>query len=73
MKNTEQHLIFGFTWDEIRNAQQGPFAARLNPSPSQRLLKKTFLLLEQYGVEGLYEKELWGVIDRLGLPLEKPK
>jgi hypothetical protein len=64
----EDGLIFGYTWNEIKAAQQG---ARLEKRPPAKketdsiLLKGDVELLEQYGLKKLEKFGYFGIIDRL--------
>lgn len=66
--------IFGYSWDQIRGKQQGATLAQairgaaVKPKATEADLK----LLESKGAEWLYDNEKFGVIDRLGLPMERP-
>lgn len=69
------NTIFGYTWEEIRQAQQGGKLSRTISSSGEKLkaTEKDLALLAEHGAEYLYDQQLWGVIDRLGLPLTKPE
>lgn len=66
--------IFGYAWADIRSKQQGGKLAALirgaavKPKATEADLK----LLESKGAEWLYENGKHGIIDRLGLPVDKP-
>ena len=66
--------IFGYAWADIRSKQQGGKQAALirgaavKPKATEADLK----LLESKGAEWLYDNEKFGIIDRLGLPVDKP-
>ena len=66
--------IFGYAWADIRSKQQGGKLAALirgaavKPKATEADLK----LLESKGAEWLYDNDKRSIIDRLGLPAEKP-
>lgn len=71
-----EKLIFGYTWEQIRSAQQiGGSALRRAISDNGRpqATAADYALLEKHGAEYLYDNQMFGVIDRLGLPLLKPE
>ena len=63
--------IFGYDWEDIQRAQQGGRLGRVidtrqDPHASDaQHLESDIKLLEQYGVDGLREKQYFGVLDRL--------
>jgi len=67
--------IFGYDWETIRQAQQGhPLNAALRRTIYESKPKATtadFQLLEKHGLEWLYDNEMLGTLDRLGLPMQK--
>jgi len=66
--------IFGYSWDSIKSAQQGGrLVATLKGSATKpKATSADYDLLEKNGAEWLYDNGMFGVIDRLGLPMEKP-
>lgn len=60
-------IIFGYTWDEIKRAQQGGALARRIPAGIYKPLATDgdWELLEQYGEDGLRSRGYFGVLDRL--------
>lgn len=68
------NLIFGYTWEQIKGAQQGRRLGEAikgapgRPAPHPHDLE----LLEKHGAEWLYDNDYYGVIDRLGLPAVRP-
>lgn len=63
--------LFGYSWDQIRTAQQGGKLGELIRASAEnpRASEKDFAMLEKNGAQWLYEHQMFGVIDRLGLPL----
>lgn len=62
------HLaIFGYTWDEIKRAQQGGALARRIPAGIYKPLATDgdWELLERYGEAELRNRGYFGVLDRL--------
>lgn len=58
--------IFGYTWDEIRAAQQGASLTRpVQHQPRKTATADDLALLHQYGLDGLQRRQFFGVIDRL--------
>lgn len=66
-----QPSIFGYSWEQIKAKQQGERVAPIDLSkPAKKpATDKDKALFAQHGEQGLRKLELWGVIDRLGLPL----
>jgi hypothetical protein len=60
-------LIFGYTWEQIQNAQQGKgLSSRINPSNNlPKATQGDVDLLVEHGVDKLREMQIFGVIDRL--------
>jgi hypothetical protein len=72
MKPSESPTIFGYSWDAIQSIQQGTYrAAPINLSmPSKRpATDKDRALLAEHGEQGLRDRQLYGVLDRLNLPM----
>lgn len=66
MLNKDEALIFGKTWEEIRAIQQKTFTANtIKPGPMPVATSQDIDLLKEYGIDGLREKQFFGVIDRL--------
>lgn len=62
------NLIFGYTFDEIKQAQQkkGPLGKPIQGQPVKPApTESDLLLLEKYGLDGLITMGFHGVIDRL--------
>lgn len=59
--------IFGYTWDEIKRAQQGGALARRIPAGICKPLatEGDWELLERYGEAELRNRHHFGVLDRL--------
>lgn len=59
--------IFGYTWDEIKRAQQGGALARRIPAGIYKPLATDgdWELLERYGEAELRNRNYFGVLDRL--------
>ena len=59
--------IFGYTWDEIKRAQQGGALARRIPAGICKPLatEGDWELLERYGEAELRNRNYFGVLDRL--------
>lgn len=59
--------IFGYTWEQIKNAQQGiPLASPITGKLVKPLCEPEDLkLLDKHGIEGLEKMQFYGVIDRL--------
>ena len=59
--------IFGYTWDEIKRAQQGGALARRIPGGIHKPLATNYdwELLERYGEAELRNRCYYGVLDRL--------
>lgn len=59
--------IFGYTWDEIKRAQQGGALARRIPAGIYKQLATDgdWELLERYGEAELRNRNYFGVLDRL--------
>ena len=59
--------IFGYTWDEIKRAQQGGALARRIPAGicKQLATEGDWELLERYGEAELRNRHYFGVLDRL--------
>lgn len=59
--------IFGYTWDEIKRAQQGGALARRIPAGICKPLatEGDWELLERYGEAELRNRHYFGVLDRL--------
>jgi hypothetical protein len=64
--------IFGYTWEQIQNAQQGkPFRQPINVTApangdlTDARIKADMELLNELGLDGLESKQFYGVIDRL--------
>ena len=58
--------IFGYSWETIRNAQQGgslnaPIKHVGKPGPTEKDIE----MLKTYGAISLERKEMWGILDRL--------
>lgn len=62
-----QMTIFGYTWDEIKRAQQGGALARRIPAGICKPLatEGDWELLERYGEAELRNRHYFGVLDRL--------
>jgi hypothetical protein len=62
--------IFGYTWEQIQDAQQGkPFrqfvTGAANSDLTEDRIKADMELLNELGLAGLESKQCYGVIDRL--------
>ena len=62
--------IFGYTWEQIQDAQQGkPFrqfvTGPANSDLTEDRIKADLALLNELGLSGLESKQFYGVIDRL--------
>ena len=70
MNNT----IFGYSWEQISRAQQGgKLADLIRDQPKAKATAKDLAMLSEHGAAWLYDQQLFGIIDRLGLPFEQPK
>lgn len=60
--------IFGYTWNEIKNAQQGgALGQRITSKICKPLATDSdWALLERYGETELRNMQYFGVLDRLG-------
>jgi hypothetical protein len=59
-------LIFGHTWDEIKSLQQkGQATNAVRPSPLPVATEDDIKQLKEIGIDGLKDKQFFGVIDRL--------
>lgn len=69
-----EQTIFGYSWEDIKSAQQGGRLSKAIRGSAEKPQAKEsdFAALEKYGADGLYDREMYGVIDRLGLPMERP-
>lgn len=63
--------IFGYTWDQIQSAQQGGSLSQAidtsAPPAKSSASPDDMSMLEKHGIDGLKEKQLFGVLDRLSL------
>ena len=61
--------IFGYTWDEIKAAQQGKRSGRVidtsKPAVKDDVSQDDLDLLAKHGEEGLRALQYFGVLDRL--------
>ena len=58
--------IFGYSWETIRNAQQGgSLNALFQPAKPPGPTEKDIEMLKTYGAISLERKEMWGILDRL--------
>ena len=61
--------IFGYSFEEIRRAQQGGRLGRVvdvsKPAALDGDLTKDQALLDEHGIEGLKAKGFFGVLDRI--------
>ena len=66
--------IFGYSWADIRSKQQGGTLAALirGKAVKPKATESDFAVLEKHGMDWLYDNEKVGIIDRLGLPAERP-
>jgi hypothetical protein len=64
--------IFGYSWADIRSKQQGGTLAALIRGNAPKATESDFAVLEKHGMDWLYDNEKFGIIDRLGLPVERP-
>jgi hypothetical protein len=64
--------IFGYSWADIRSKQQGGTLAALIRGNAPKATESDFAVLEKHGMDWLYDNEKSGIIDRLGLPVERP-
>jgi len=60
-------LIFGYTWNQIQEAQQGKeFRQYVSGNvTAPKCTQDDLDLLEKHGIDGLEKMQLFGVIDRL--------
>jgi hypothetical protein len=63
-------LIFGYTWDEIKKAQQGGTLQKLTPLAAKMAegdicTRNDLALFEKFGINGLIERKFYGTLDRL--------
>ena len=67
-------LIFGYTWEQIKNAQQGGTLARalhqvcpLHAGAAENDICRDGDIerYKELGADGLHEQKLYGIIDRL--------
>jgi hypothetical protein len=62
--------IFGYDWEDIKSAQQGAsLRKRTVSTPKKEATEEDLALLAKYGESGLRERQLFGVMDRLNLPI----
>lgn len=63
----KENLIFGYSWDAIKEAQKGKGLGRTvsYEQPKEILMDGDMELFEDFGLEGLKERQFYGVIDRL--------
>jgi len=64
--------IFGYSWADIRSKQQGGTLAALIRGNAPKATESDFAVLEKHGMDWLYDNKKVGIIDRLGLPAERP-
>ena len=64
--------IFGYSWADIRSKQQGGTLAALIRGNAPKATESDFAVLEKHGMDWLYDNKKVGIIDRLGLPVERP-
>jgi hypothetical protein len=64
--------IFGYSWADIRGKQQGGTLAALIRGNAPKATESDFAVLEKHGMDWLYDNKKGGIIDRLGLPAERP-
>ena len=64
--------IFGYAWADIRSKQQGGKLAALIRGNAPKATESDFAVLEKHGMDWLYENGKHSIIDRLGLPVDKP-
>ena len=64
--------IFGYAWADIRSKQQGGKLAALIRGNAPKATESDFAVLEKHGMDWLYENRKHSIIDRLGLPVDKP-
>lgn len=64
--------IFGYSWADIRGKQQGGTLAALIRGNAPKATESDFAVLEKHGMDWLYDNKKFGIIDRLGLPAERP-
>lgn len=71
-KSVSEPTIFGYSWDQIKSAQQGVKLSRTIKGSATRpkATEADYAALDKYGVEGLQKRESYGVLDRLGLPVK---
>lgn len=62
-----ENLIFGYTWEEIQQLQQGTFKRKYITSESKPipLSKEEFDLFNNVGLQGLENMGYFGLIDRI--------
>ena len=66
-----ESTIFGHSWNEIQAMQQKthtPKTVNAAGSGKSPATEQDYKLLEEHGEQGLRERELYGVLDRLNLP-----
>ena len=64
--------IFGYAWADIRSKQQGGKLAALIRGNAPKATESDFAVLEKHGMDWLYDNKKGSIIDRLGLPVDKP-
>ena len=64
--------IFGYSWADIRSKQQGGTLAALIRGNAPKATESDFAVLEKHGMDWLYDNVKVGIIDRLGLPVDRP-
>lgn len=59
--------IFGYSWEEIQSRQQGTYKSKTinGPIVKPQATDEDIAMLKQFGLEGLKEKQFFGVIGRL--------
>ncbi len=69
--NASAATVFGYSWEQIIRVQQGGKLAELIRTSGTRpkATEKDLALLNEHGAQWLYDQGMFGVIDRLGLPL----
>lgn len=64
--NNEDYILPGYTWEQIQAGQRGESMHEpLVSKPPKPATEKDREYLRTLGVEGLTEKQLFGVLDRL--------
>ena len=58
-------IIFGYTWEEIKNAQQGKPLGKPVKNYYNICTEDDIKLFIQYGEQGLRDIGFYGVLDRL--------